>query len=72
MEPVTAATVQEFLRRLGARLHSEVDLYLLGGNALCLLGNPCTTVDLDYTFEAGMETGASGCGSRPWATASSW
>lgn len=58
MEPVTAATVQEFLRRLGARLHSEVDLYLLGGSALCLLGNPRTTVDLDYTFETGMETGA--------------
>jgi len=58
MEPVTAVTVREFLRRLGARLHSEVDLYLLGGSALCLLGNPRTTVDLDYTFETGMETGA--------------
>ena len=25
--------------------------YLLGGSALCLLGNPRTTLDVDYTFE---------------------
>ncbi|MFW6135966.1 MAG: DUF6036 family nucleotidyltransferase [Chloroflexota bacterium] len=58
MEPVTAAALQEFLRRLGERLHSQADLYLLGGSALCLLGNPRTTVDVDYTFETGMETAA--------------
>jgi hypothetical protein len=54
MEPVTVATLQEFLRRLGERFGGQGDFYLLGGSALCLLGNPRTTVDIDYTFEPGM------------------
>ncbi len=51
MEPVTLATLETFLRRLGERFTGAGDLYLLGGSALCLLGNPRTTVDVDYTFE---------------------
>lgn len=51
MEPVTLATLQAFLRRLGERYPGAGDLYLLGGSALCLLGNPRTTVDVDYMFE---------------------
>ena len=57
MEPVTLATLLEFLRRLGERFGGQGDLYLLGGSALCLLGNPRTTVDIDYTFEPEMSGG---------------
>lgn len=52
MRPVTTATLQKFLRRLGERFAGAGDLYLLGGSALSLLGNPRTTVDVDYAFEA--------------------
>ena len=51
MEPVTSTTLQAFLHRLGERYPGGGDLYLLGGSALCLLGNPRTTVDVDYIFE---------------------
>jgi hypothetical protein len=51
VEPVTVATLQEFLRRLGERFGGQGDLYLLGGCALSLMGNPRTTVDIDYTLE---------------------
>jgi len=50
--PVTLATLQAFLQRLGERYPGVGDLYLLGGSALCLLGSPRTTVDIDYLFEA--------------------
>jgi hypothetical protein len=43
MEPVTLDTLQSFLQRLGERYPSAGILYLLGGSALCLLGNPRTT-----------------------------
>ncbi|MBL7065839.1 MAG: hypothetical protein ISS49_16810 [Anaerolineae bacterium] len=56
MEPVTLATLQSFLQRLGERSPGAGDFYLLGGSALCLLGNPRTTVDVDYTFE--LDTGS--------------
>ncbi len=56
MEPVTLATLQTFLRRLGERFTGAGDLYLLGGSALCLLGNPRTTVDVDYTFEPDVDS----------------
>jgi hypothetical protein len=51
MEAITSATLETFLQRLGERFSSEGALYLLGGSALCLLGNPRTTADVDYTFE---------------------
>jgi hypothetical protein len=54
VELVTVATLQAFFRRLGERLGGQGDLYLLGGSALSLLGNPRTTVDIDYAFEPGM------------------
>jgi hypothetical protein len=54
MEPVTVATLREFLRRLGERFGGQGDLYLMGGSALCLLGSPRTTVDIDYAFEPEM------------------
>lgn len=51
VEPVTLATLQSFLQRLGERYQAAGAFYLLGGCALRLLGNPRTTVDIDYTFE---------------------
>lgn len=40
MEPVTSEAIQEFLRRLGERYPGRGAIYLLGGNALLLLGSP--------------------------------
>lgn len=51
MEAVTSATLETFLQRLGERSSCAGVLYLLGGSALCLLGNPRTTADIDYNFE---------------------
>ena len=55
MEPITVANLMQFLQRLGERYPSSAILYLLGGSALCLLGSPRTTVDVDYTFEVATE-----------------
>ena len=49
--PVTPEVTLDFLRQLGARCEFEVSLYLLGGSALALLGNPRQTQDLDYTAD---------------------
>jgi len=51
VNPVTEANLHEFLRRLGQRVPPGSVLHLLGGSALCLLGSPRTTVDIDYTVE---------------------
>jgi len=56
MEAVTTTTLETFLRHLGERSSCAGAFYLLGGSALCLLGNPRTTVDVDYTFEAEAES----------------
>ena len=48
MEPITAAVLRLFLQRLGARYPRPATLYLLGGSALCLLGSPRVTLDVDY------------------------
>jgi len=50
MESVTAANLRSFLERLGERYQGSATLYLLGGSALCLLGNPRVTGDVDYTY----------------------
>lgn len=55
MEPVTAVTLKAFLQRLGERCPGPATFYLLGGSALCLLGSPRTTLDVDYTFEVAPE-----------------
>jgi hypothetical protein len=52
MEPVTLDALHAFLQLLGERFTGTATIYLLGGGALALLGNPRTTVDVDYTFEA--------------------
>ena len=51
MEPVTSAILQAFFQRLSECYPGTGTFYLLGGSALCLLGNPRTTLDVDYTFE---------------------
>ncbi len=58
MEPVTAVHLKAFFRRLGERYPHPAKLYLLGGSALCLLGSPRTTLDIDYTMELEAEQGA--------------
>ena len=55
MEPVTAVTLKTFLQRLGEHYSGPATFYLLGGSALCLLGSPRTTLDVDYTFEVAPE-----------------
>ena len=58
MEPITVANLMQFLQRLGERYPGPATLYLLGGSALCLLGSPRTTVDVDYTFEVATDEAA--------------
>ena len=58
MEPITVTNLKAFLQRLGERYPHPATLYLLGGSALCLLGSPRTTVDVDYTFDVEPEEAA--------------
>ncbi|MBN1666013.1 MAG: hypothetical protein JW862_02960 [Anaerolineales bacterium] len=51
MEPVTPHTLTEFLTRLGESYSNQATMYLLGGSALLLLGNPRQTLDIDYTTD---------------------
>jgi hypothetical protein len=55
MEAVTAAAIQQFIQRLAERYGGAGTLYLLGGGALCLLGSPRETRDVDYAFEVAPE-----------------
>ena len=55
MEPITELTLQVFFRRLGESYLQPATLYLLGGSAMCLLGSPCATLDIDYDVDLGAE-----------------
>ncbi len=55
MEPVTTTNLKSFLQRLGERCSSPATLYLLGGSALCFLGSPRVTLDIDYIAEVAEE-----------------
>lgn len=48
MDHLGAQRIQEFLEELGKRYPKEATLLLLGGSALCLLGSPRPTLDIDY------------------------
>ncbi len=50
MEPVTSQALKNFFERLGKAFPGSGKFYLLGGSALCLLGSPRATLDIDYTF----------------------
>lgn len=52
MGNIATTEIQTFLDALGERYTRPATLYLLGGSALCLLGNPRRTIDIDYTFIA--------------------
>lgn len=51
MGDITTAEILDFLQRLGERYPGPATLFLLGGSALCLLGNPRRTLDIDYLAE---------------------
>jgi hypothetical protein len=51
MESITVLALQEFLQRLGAGCTEPAEFYLLGGSALCMLGSPRETLDIDYTCQ---------------------
>ncbi len=55
MEPVTSLALEAFLQKLGERMPKPARLYLLGGSALCLLGSPRETLDVDYSLETGAQ-----------------
>ncbi len=48
MVTLTKAEIVAFLQQLGQRYPQPAELYLIGGAALCLLGNARTTLDLDF------------------------
>ncbi|MFQ5615771.1 MAG: DUF6036 family nucleotidyltransferase [Anaerolineales bacterium] len=52
MGSIADGEIRAFLRKLGERYPKSATLYLLGGGALCLLGSPRRTVDIDYAVEA--------------------
>jgi hypothetical protein len=43
--------IRNFFNRLGQQYRQPVKLYLLGGSALCFLGSPRRTVDIDCAVE---------------------
>jgi Nucleotidyltransferase of unknown function (DUF6036) len=57
MKLVDAAAIGGFLTALGARQAEPVQLSLLGGCALILLGSPRTTADIDYVGDDIRQTG---------------
>ena len=56
MESVTEAKLRSLLQRLSERYTGPGSLYLLGGCALCLLGSPRETQDIDYSAEVDSES----------------
>ena len=51
MNTLTADDIKTFLKKLSERYTHSGTLYLLGGAAVCLLGNPRPTMDLDYASD---------------------
>ncbi len=51
MNTITADDVRTFLKKVGERYSRPGTLYVLGGAAVGLLGNPRPTVDLDYAVD---------------------
>lgn len=48
MEGLAEETILAFLEEVGRRYSQPAELLLLGGSALCLLGSPRPTLDIDY------------------------
>jgi hypothetical protein len=51
VEPISQDSIHKFLVQLGELFPTNAAFYLLGGCALCLLGNPLETLDIDYTTD---------------------
>jgi hypothetical protein len=51
MRSITSLALQKFFTRLGQEIPARATFYLLGGSALCLLGSPRETLDVDYAIE---------------------
>ena len=51
MESVTAQVLERFFKRLGEEISTPTQFFLVGGNALCLLGSPRETLDIDYFID---------------------
>jgi hypothetical protein len=51
MSTLSANEIRKFLKQLGERYPYPGTLYLLGGSAISLLGNPRPTVDIDYAAD---------------------
>jgi len=51
MGDIATTEILAFLRKLGERYTRPAAIYLLGGSALCFLGNPRRTADIDYFVE---------------------
>ena len=61
-DSLTTDEIRQFLEQLSRHYSQSTILYLLGGGALCFLGNPRHTVDIDCSvinppkgFEATIE-----------------
>jgi hypothetical protein len=54
METVTSLALQKFFQRLGEQISTPATFYLLGGSALCMLGSPRETLDVDYSVEGAL------------------
>jgi hypothetical protein len=52
MESVTTEVLLTFFQRFGEQITMPVTIYLFGGSALCLLGSPRETLDVDYSIES--------------------
>jgi hypothetical protein len=48
LDNLTVEIILVFLEKLGQRYRKTARLVLLGGSALCLLGNQRPTLDIDY------------------------
>ena len=51
MESITAQALERFFKRLGEEISTPTKFFLVGGSALCLLGSPRETLDIDYLIE---------------------
>jgi len=51
LESVTAQALERFFIRLGEQISIPIKFFLIGGSALCLLGSPRETLDIDYFIE---------------------
>lgn len=51
MESITAQALEQFFRRLGEKISAPTKFFLVGGSALCLLGSPRETLDIDYFID---------------------